>query len=74
MTAEIAQLGRCYEIEPRRPELGGGWQLRLIEDGEEVGGGVFPASETETANTEAYAEAMEEGEDWVASRQAMPSP
>jgi hypothetical protein len=70
MTAEIAQFGRCYEIEPRRPEL----QLRLIEDGEEVGGGVFPASETETANTEAYAEAMEEGEDWVASRQAMSSP
>lgn len=32
----------CYEINPRPVELGGGWRLRLLEDGEEVGGGVFP--------------------------------
>ncbi|KAA0178855.1 hypothetical protein FX016_23280 [Cupriavidus gilardii] len=32
-----------YEIKPRRPEVGGGWQLRLLQDGQEVGGGVFPA-------------------------------
>jgi len=32
-----------YEINPRPVELGGGWNLRLLEDGEEVGGGVFPA-------------------------------
>ncbi|MGL4941373.1 MAG: hypothetical protein ACRC44_08525 [Bifidobacterium asteroides] len=32
-----------YEIEPRPAELGGGDRLRLIEDDEEVGGGVFPA-------------------------------
>lgn len=31
-----------YEINPRPIELGGGWQLRLLEDGEEVGGGAFP--------------------------------
>jgi hypothetical protein len=31
-----------YEITDRAPELGGGWRLRLLEDGEEVGGGVFP--------------------------------
>jgi len=31
-----------YEINPRPVELGGGWKLRMIEDGEEVGGGVFP--------------------------------
>jgi hypothetical protein len=31
-----------YEIIPRAPELGGGWRLRLLEDGQEVGGGVFP--------------------------------
>lgn len=31
-----------YEIDPRPAELGG-WKLRLLEDGEEVGGGVFPA-------------------------------
>jgi hypothetical protein len=31
-----------YEITPRSIEVGGGWRLRLLEDGEEVGGGVFP--------------------------------
>ncbi len=31
-----------YEILPRSVELGGGWRLRMLEDGEEVGGGVFP--------------------------------
>ena len=31
-----------YEINPRPVELGGGWQLRLLENGEEAGGGVFP--------------------------------
>ncbi|MFC3279283.1 hypothetical protein ACFOHQ_22380 [Xanthomonas fragariae] len=30
-----------YEIEPRPIDLGGGWRLRLLQDGEEVGGGVF---------------------------------
>ncbi len=38
-----------YEINPRPTELGGGWRLRLFEDGEEVGGGVFPLSEYVTA-------------------------
>lgn len=32
----------CYEINPRPVELGGGWRLRLLESGAEVGGGVFP--------------------------------
>lgn len=32
-----------YEIEPRPANLGGGWRLRLLEGGTEVGGGVFPA-------------------------------
>jgi hypothetical protein len=31
-----------YEIKARARELGGGWQLQLLEDGQEVGGGVFP--------------------------------
>jgi hypothetical protein len=31
-----------YEILPRPVELGGGWRLRMFEDGKEVGGGVFP--------------------------------
>jgi len=34
-----------YEIEPRPDKLGGGWRLRLIEDGVELGGGVFPLAE-----------------------------
>jgi len=33
-----------YEITPRPAELGGGWRLRLLENGEEVGGGVFPVA------------------------------
>lgn len=32
----------CFEILPRSTKVGGGWQLRLLEDGHEVGGGVFP--------------------------------
>lgn len=31
-----------YEITPRPAELGGGWRLQLLENGTEVGGGVFP--------------------------------
>lgn len=31
-----------YEILPRAPALGDGWNLRLLKDGEEMGGGVFP--------------------------------
>lgn len=31
-----------YDITARPAELGGGWRLRLLEDGEEMGGGVFP--------------------------------
>jgi len=43
-----------YEIKPRPPELGGGWKLTLLQDGQEAGGGVFPVLEN---NTEA-------GMDW----------
>lgn len=63
-----------YEINPRPTELGGGWRLRLLEDGEEVGGGVFPLSEYVTAeNAEeaasyAYEEALAEASAWLASR------
>jgi hypothetical protein len=31
-----------YQIDPRPEALGGGWSLKLFEDGEEMGGGVFP--------------------------------
>jgi hypothetical protein len=49
-----------YEVEPRPSELGGGWKLSLYENGEEVGGGVFPDSE--------YSDAIDEGGKWLSSR------
>jgi hypothetical protein len=36
-----------YEITPRPVELGGGWRLRLLIDGEEIGGAVFPVRKTD---------------------------
>lgn len=36
-----------YEIVPRPPDLGGGWKLRLLQDDEEVGGGVFPVDNSD---------------------------
>jgi hypothetical protein len=62
-----------YQIDPRPAELGGGWRLRLIEDGEEVGGGVFPLGEYDHAGTDeeaaryAYEDALAEAEAWVES-------
>ena len=58
-----------YEILPRPAELGGGWKLRLLERGEEVGGGVFPPENaTAEARFDAHVDAMAVGEDWLASR------
>jgi hypothetical protein len=34
-----------YEIKPRPDELGGGWKLSLLQDGQDVGGGMFPVPE-----------------------------
>ena len=53
---------RTYEINPRPPALGGGWSLRLLEDGEEAGGGYFPPVPTDD---EAYSDAIGEGEEWA---------
>jgi len=47
--AQSRALVYTYEILPRLAELGGGWRLRLLERGQEVGGGVFPP-ETERVN------------------------
>ena len=41
--------GHSDQIDPRPTDLGGGWPLRLLERGEDVGGGVFPLSEYTTA-------------------------
>lgn len=61
-----------YEIDKRPAELGGGWCLRLIEDGEEVGGGVFPLNpnepDIEKAKSDSYDAALDEGQAWLASR------
>jgi plasmid rolling circle replication initiator protein Rep len=63
---------RSYEISPRAPELGGGWRLRLIEDGEEVGGGVFPPvadiEDAEQAFVSAFENAKAEATSWLDSR------
>lgn len=56
-----------YQIDPRPEALGGGWRLHLLEDGEEVGGGVFPPVPTpdEPEFDRAYQDALDEGEDWA---------
>ncbi len=62
-----------YEIEPRPAALGGGWRLRLIgrdlETGAEaeLGGGVFPVEDGED-NRDAYVDAMQTGQEWLAVR------
>lgn len=54
-----------YQIDPRPETLGGGYRLRLLCDGAEVGGGVFPA---DASNADAYEEAIAEASAWLASR------
>ena len=61
---------RTFVIKPRAAELGGGWKLCLLSDGVDAGGGVFPhekCSDPEAVQ-DAYDEALEQGEDWVAGR------
>lgn len=62
-----------YEIEPRPAAVGSGWCLRLYEDGQEVGGGIFPPTysddwDDEEASRLAHAEAQDLGEHWLATR------
>lgn len=57
-----------YKIEARPATLGGGWRLRLFEDGEEAGGGVIPAADDEGSKIVAFADAQREGDTWLASR------
>jgi hypothetical protein len=51
-----------YEIIPRPDHLGGGWRLRLLEDGQEIGGGVFPPVEGIEDAKEALQVAFEDAE------------
>jgi hypothetical protein len=66
-----------YQITPRTLGLGGGWNLRLLENGEEVGGGVFPLPEycdfrdekaLQTLLDSLYEDALAEATAWLASR------
>lgn len=60
---------RRAEVTPWPAELGGGWRwrLRLLEDGEEVGGGVFRSGPGHPGGDNAFAEAVAEGQAWVQS-------
>jgi hypothetical protein len=84
MPVENSMTDYSYEIEPRDAELGGGWRLRLLEDGEEVGGGVFPltgddaagmawwigASEVERAHWLVEANSARAVDAWIAYQRA----
>jgi hypothetical protein len=68
-----------YQIDPRPADFGGGWQLRLLENGEEVGGGAFPLAyyysstkNAEEAASYAYEDALSEACLWVESRVSNP--
>ena len=47
---------------------GGGWRLRLLEDGEEIGGGVFPAENNQIMRDAAYEDALAEASARLATR------
>jgi len=49
-----------YEIAPRPIEFGGGWRLRLLEDGQEAGGGAFPVAVIEPTEGVTWWNAMSE--------------
>ena len=63
-----------YKIEKHPAELGGGWRLRLLEDGQEVDTRIFyptyygDFTDDETAFEVAYTDARADGKAWVASR------
>ena len=72
-------MARSYEIKPRPAHLGGGWCLKMFEDGEEMGRGYYPlfrqdrplgVDEDEvdpvTKDLLAEAEAQADGESWIA--------
>jgi hypothetical protein len=59
----------AYEISPRPAELGGGWQLRLLKDGVEVGGGVFPLERgSQNPMETAFQQALNEAVTWQKTR------
>lgn len=63
-----------YEIKPRASDLGGGWRLRLLVDGQEIGGGVFPPvngiDDVAIALQAAFDDAEGEAYAWLDTREA----
>ena len=68
-------MSRTYEIKPRPAHLGGGWCLKMFEDGEEMGRGYYPlfrqdrplgVDEVEPVTKALFAEAQADGESWIA--------
>ena len=68
-------MARSYEIKERPANLGGGWCLKMYQDGEEMGAGVYPLpelvepsdnDELKFALDALHAEAMSDGESWMA--------
>lgn len=66
-----------YTIKPRALALGGGWNVMFLEDGEEVGGAVFPLPEhvdvSDPDSVKVYSEslhedALAEASSWLANR------
>jgi len=62
-----------YEIKKRPAGIGAGWQLSLLENGQEVGGGIFPPGDEAKDADEALQTAFEDAErtayEWLDSRQ-----
>lgn len=59
---------KTYQIDPRQPSLGGGWNLKLLEDGQEMGGGVFPPAQSDDPEfDQAYQDALDEAQIWIGS-------
>lgn len=66
-----------YEILPRTEDVGGGYQLRLLDAGQEVGGFVFPARSGflgQSLGDLSYSEAVATAHVWLDSRRAAPAP
>ena len=57
-----------FGIIPSPRKLGGGWNLRMTCDGQEVETGVFPFAAFDGDKIAAYNAAQEKGVEWLNSR------
>lgn len=56
-----------YEITERPSDVGGGWRLKLLHDGVEVGGAIHPAADIEH-HIDGYNDLLDEAHAWLESR------